>query len=351
MDTNHYIDLRDVWKQLRSHKRLFLKVWGVTFVAACAWILPVPRTYKAEVMLAPETENPTSGGALGSLASSFGFNMGAMMSSDALYPMLYPDLMSSNDFIVGLWSIPVRSIDGKINTDYYTYLTEHQKKTFYKVPFKALMKLLKSLLPKPETYGAGEDGKIDPFFLSEEQAKLVKGMESLIVCSIDKKTDVITITVNDQDPYIAACLADSVCQRLQDRITAYRTSKARIDAEHYAELVEESRQAYEEALRKFSEFSDAHRDAQLQAVRTQSERLESDAQMKFTTYNAMNTQLEAAKARVQERTPAFTILQGASVPVKPNSPKRMIFIAAMLLLATFGTSLYILRDEIAKYFQ
>ena len=60
----------------------------------------------------------------------------------------------------------------------------------------------------------------------------------------------------------------------------------------------------------------------------------------------MNTQLEAAKAKVQERTPAFTVLKGAAVPVKPAGPKRMIFVAAMLFFAFLFTSAYIFKREI-----
>jgi LPS O-antigen subunit length determinant protein (WzzB/FepE family) len=55
--------------------------------------------------------------------------------------------------------------------------------------------------------------------------------------------------------------------------------------------------------------------------------------------------MEAAKAKVQERTPVFTIIQGAAVPVKPAGPKRMIFVAFVLLLTFAGTSLYILRRQ------
>ena len=67
-------------------------------------------------------------------------------------------------------------------------------------------------------------------------------------------------------------------------------------------------------------------------------------QMKFTAYNTLNTQLQAAKAKVQERTPAFTAIKGATVPTRPAGPKRMIFVATMLLLASTCVGIYILID-------
>ena len=44
----------------------------------------------------------------------------------------------------------------------------------------------------------------------------------------------------------------------------------------------------------------------------------------------MTTQYQAAKAKVQERTPAFTVIQGAAVPLKAAGPRRTIFVISML---------------------
>ena len=61
----------------------------------------------------------------------------------------------------------------------------------------------------------------------------------------------------------------------------------------------------------------------------------------------LNNQLQAAKAKIQERTPAFTMLQNASVPTKPEGPKRMIFVLVMTFLA-FVVSLSIAMSSLLK---
>ena len=74
-------------------------------------------------MLAPEgssSNNLTSN--LSSLASMVGMNMNLGNMSDAIFPEVYPDLMKSNQFIVGLFNIKVKSKDGKINICYYDYI-------------------------------------------------------------------------------------------------------------------------------------------------------------------------------------------------------------------------------------
>lgn len=57
-------------------------------------------------------------------------------------------------------------------------------------------------------------------------------------------------------------------------------------------------------------------------------------QLKYNNYTAMQTQLQAARAKLRENTPAFTLLKGAAVPTKATGPKRMIFVIGMLLLVT-----------------
>ncbi len=342
------IDLRVVVRKILDRKKLFLIVWLITFVLACAWILPQPRYYDTEVVLAPETGTQVSGGALSSLASSFGINLGSVNNADALYPLLYPDIVSSNDFIVGLFGVPVESVDGEIATDYLTYLVKYQKHSFWDYPKMWVRRLIDSIFPPKGNQTIGAATQVDPFRLSKKEEKLVEGVKNLITCSVDKKTDVITLHVADQDPLICATLADSVRARLQDFIISYRTSKARIDMDYYDRLTSEAHVAYQEAMEVYSRFCDNHRNIILQSVQSERDELENAVQLKFNTYNVMNTQLEAAKARVQERTPAFTILQNATVPNKPSRPKRMVFVAAMLFLSTFITLGYIVVRDIQQ---
>ena len=88
----------------------------------------------------------------------------------------------------------------------------------------------------------------------------------------------------------------------------------------------------------------------LQTMQSKRDELENDMQQKYNTYNVMSTQLDAAKAKVQERTPAFTTLQKASVPTRPSKPKRMIFVAAMLILSTMVTSVVVCKNYLKTFF-
>lgn len=346
-EKKNIIDLVEIAKTLWGKKKLFLKVWVLTFLFACLYILPQPRYYTSEVRLAPETSGANAEGGLGSLASSFGFNLGGAMGADAIYPQLYPDLMSSNDFVVSLFNIPVTTIDGEDHTDYFTHQTKYNKIAFYKWPMRWLSRMMKKIFAEEKQNS--DNAKVNPYRLTENQFGLVEKLKGNITCNVDKKTDVITIRVVDQDPLVAATIADSVKVRLQDFIIDYRTSKARRDVEYYEQLQREANEEYEKAILEFSTFADTHQNMSQQKVISKNEALQNEVQIKLGTCTAIAQQLQASKAKLQERMPAFTILQGASVPVKPSGPKRMVFVAAMLFLATVITSLVVCRKHFPEF--
>ncbi|MBO4906995.1 MAG: chain-length determining protein [Bacteroidaceae bacterium] len=347
------VRLSSIVKVVRQNKKRFAINLILAFVLSCAYIICIPRYYKAEVRLAPEVESATGLSSLSSIASSFGFDIASGQSNDAFGPELYPDLFESNDFIVPLLDItvtaPSKGVDG---VDYYTYLTTYQDETPWSPAFKWVKKLFKR---KRETYSLGDSAvsdstankpRFNPFYLSELENMVVETVQGNIVCTVDKKTDVISITVTDQDPVAAALIADSVRVRLQEFITEYRTTKARNDAEYYKMLLEQAHQEYEDAIDAYGRYADAHVGQLRQSYQTRLEELQNTKDVKLNTFVALEQQYQNSIAKVQERTPAFTVLQNASVPLKPAGPKRMIFVLFILVLTSVGTYTWLIRAKI-----
>lgn len=341
------VDLKKVYRRVKSRKKLFFKVWIITFVVACAIILPIPRSYTSTVTLAPESSED-AGSSLSALASSFGFGGMDMGTGDAFYPEIYPDVIATNEFIVGLFDVQVESADGTIKMDYYNYMAFNQKQTLYMIPFDKLKREIKNLFQKPEPPTPKE--KINPNHLDIFTNGVVKGINNKIDCSVSKMTNVITITVEDQDPYICAQMADTVREHLQSFITEYRTKKARMDAAYYKSLEEQALAEYDSVMHVYSEYCDAHQNVILQSYASERDRLENELSNKLQAYNTISAQYQAAAAKVQERTPAFTIISAPCVPVKATSPKRMVFVAFMLVLTTMGTAAWIMRKELVRWF-
>ena len=334
------IDLRLIVKKTWENRKLFYKILPIVFIISSIYIVSIPRYYSSETKLVPEIGNTMNGGALGDLASSFGIDLGQMQTSDAINPLLYPDLLEDNGFATSMFNIKVESQDGEINTNYHDYLNSYQKIAWWEYPISWIKNLFKS---KEDTNHKGE---FNPYYLSKKEDKVAEKVRKNIQISIDKKSGIITINAKAQDPLICKTLADSIKDRLQDFITEYRTNKARIDYEYYQQLAKDAKQQYEKARQIYGSLSDANSKIALRSVELKMQDMENDMQLKFNAYTTINTQLQAAKAKVQEKTPAFTVLKGAAVPVKPAGPKRMIFVAAMLFLAFTCTVLYLLKNDL-----
>ena len=340
------IDFGKIFKDLLKHKRLYFVVLPIAFVIAAFYSLSLPNYYNCTVKLSPEmSSSKSSAGGLAALASSFGVNLGTGgVGTEALFPTLYPDLMNSVDFKTSLFPVPV-TIEGdkeageKDRTmSYYDYLADNQKAPWWSQATKAFFSLFKS--EKED-----EVVKVDPFRLTKEQTEIVKAINKNVVCDVDKKTMVITINVTDQNPVIAANMADTVKTRLQNFITDYRTSKARVDLEYNKKICAETKARYDRARKLYAEFSDANQDIILESVRQRLTELENEMQLQYNAYTQVAAQLLAAEAKVQEETPAFTTLQSATVPVKKAGPSRAKMCLIFLFLAFLGTTAWILYKE------
>lgn len=333
------IDFGDILHKILKHKRTFAASLIVAFVLSSALILCVPRYYVCEVKLAPESTNMSMSG-LGSLASSLGLNLSNVSTQDAIVPELYPDLMESVDFQVRMFNTKVKTKDGKTSTSYYKYLHDCQQRPWWSAAMATILKLVKGKNEKPN------DGlNVNPFMMTKEESNVAKIISRKIRCQVDKKTSVITINVEDQDPLVAATIADSARVKLQQAITDYRTNKAKIDLEYSHKLNSEAKQQYDKARQIYAAYADANQDLMLESFKAKVTDLENEMQLKYNNYQQTSQQLQLAKAKLQERTPAFTILQSASVPLKPAGPKRMLFVLACMVASFCGTLLYVYKKD------
>ncbi|MCF0182879.1 MAG: chain-length determining protein [Bacteroidaceae bacterium] len=343
--TTEYIDLRKVTKRLWERRKTYYKVLPVVFVVACAYVLCLPRYYRTEAQLVPEIANSgLAGGGLADLVSSFGINLNENMGSDAISPVLYPDLMSDNGFVASLFNIRVQSCleddpEEHIDTTYYAYMHKFQKRTFW----SRWMNTVKQWFT-PKEKGAG--GAFNPYRLSKIDDGVMEEMRAKIDIAIDKKTAVITLKTEAQDPLIAQTLADSIQHRLQVYITNYRTNKARIDMNYYRGMADQAKHEYDSVRHVYARAYDREYEAVLRTLSAELDDQDREMQMKYQTYTTLETQYQAALARVQECTPAFSVLKGAAKPVKHAGPKRVFLVLGFLFLAFVCTSLYLLKDDI-----
>lgn len=336
------IDVIGMVMKLIPEWKFIAKVVMVTAVIGVIVAINTPKEYTTNVILAPEM---ISGGLglsenLADMAASFGIELNSKAQMDALYPGIYPEIFASTDFIISLFNIPVCQKEDTIKKSYHDHLLVDEKVPFWKYP----LVLINYIFKKKESSNTA----FDPFCLSKNDEALCEMIRGLITCQVDKKTNVITICVTDIDAKISAVMADTLLHRLQNYITDYRTSKARNDLAYYEKLREECKKEYHDIQREYAAYADSHKSNIFQSSSVKEEELENDMQIRYQAYAQIEQQIRTAKARVQEKTPAFTIIQNATIPNKASSTPRSLIVLLWMFLGTVGASLWVLFGKKIK---
>ncbi|MBQ0047127.1 MAG: chain-length determining protein [Prevotellaceae bacterium] len=346
------IDWLALAKKLWTKKKYFFISLPIAAVIAIVIALSIPAYYNVEVKLAPEmstgNRNPTGG--LSSLMKSMGIGaLSTQNGGDAILPNLYPDLMNSKAFLVSLFDVQVDNKNKKkpISTNYYDYLENYQKIPWWSQAIGGVFEAVEDILPKNEEDEEYDDSApANASALTKKQAAIVKSIEKKIVCDVDEKTFVITIDVTDQDPVICAEMADSTCRRLQDFITEYRTKKALQEMENVQIQYDKAKIEYEESKAAVAEYNDANWDLVEQDFILEKQALQNEMQLKYSAYSAFASQLITARAKVEEMRPVYTVLDGASVPLKKAGPKRGRIVGGIIFLVFALQAAWILREDI-----
>ena len=307
----------------------------------------IPKEYTSTVVMAPEfTSGSANTGGIGALASMAGINLGGLSGSeDALYPELYPQIVSSTPFLCDLMNLPVETEDGELRTTLYKYLSEYEKTTWWSKIIKAPVKMIKYLV------GENVLDTIPPCStdteLTRKQFLILKSLDDRIAVSVDKGNSVITLNVAMQDPKIAASVAGVVADNLQEYIGRYRSAKARKDLAYIEMLYGEAQNKYYVAQQEYAKHVDRHQGLVKKQHQIELDRLSNEQNLAFNVYNQIAQQMEVARAKVAESTPVCVIMQPAIKPTKASSPKKMMMGLLYVFLAFFGTvSWIIVKDRI-----
>lgn len=341
------IDLMEYARKLWAARMLLLKVAGIAVLVGIVIALTTPKQYTVSVTLAPESSK-AGGGGLSGIASMLGvggFNMGS--DADALNVTLYPDIVSSTPFILDLLDTPVSTLnEEEPDTTLTGYLEEYTSSslmgTIVSIPFKAIGGIISLFKSNEEEV---TNTTINPFQLTKEQSQTVQGLRKMIVANVDKKTGVTTVSVTMQDPLVAAILTDTVIVKLKEHITKYRVSKAQEDCNYWEQLNEERRKEYHDKQKRYAEYVDANKNVILQSARIEQERLQNEMNLAYQVYSNVATQLQMAKAKVQEAKPVFAIVEPASVPLQPSGTSRKMILIGIVFLAVAGAAAWILFGQ------
>lgn len=350
------IDIMEIVRKLLKNWKFIAKWGAIAAVIGIVVAFSIPKVYTVEAKLAPELVSRTNSN-LSSLASLAGMNLSSTNTADAVYPDLYPYVVNSTPFITELFAEPVefKSKKEKVSTDYYTYIKEYCRAPWWSAVFNAPFKVLgwfMGLFREKEEVIEGF-AEINPTALTKEQSDIALAISENISLAVDKKTSVISISVNAQDPKVAKHIADVIIDKIQKYVYNYRTEKSRKDLAYYQQLCDEAKENYYAVQQKYAEYVDANQAVVLQRVRIESDRLRNESELAYNLYNTCSQQLQAAKAKVQQETPVCAVINPPVLPLTPSKPSKLKLLVVFIFLGAAFASAWLLfiKEWLEKFKQ
>ena len=328
------IDLMDLLRKVIGIRKKIYKAAGIGLVIGVIVAISIPKQYTVEVTLSPEMGNNKGGGLSGLAASFLGSGVSMGDGTDALNASLSADIVSSTPFLLELSNMKV-PVSGSEEISLSSYLDEESSPWWsYVIGFPGMViGGIKSLFigeDEPISYDKASQGAIE---LSKKELKKIETLKKMISASVDKKTSMTSVAVTFQTPRVAAVVADSVVKKLQEHIIDYRTSKAKEDCGYLEKLFKERQQEYYAAQQKYADYLDSHDNIILQSVRAEQERLQNDMSLAYQVYSQVASQLQVARAKVQEEKPVFAVVEPAVVPLTPSGTSKKIYVLAFIFLS------------------
>ena len=329
------IDLMDLLRKVIGIRKKIYKAAGIGLIIGVIVAISIPKQYTVEVTLSPEMGNNKGGGLSGLAASFLGSGVTMGDGTDALNASLSADIVSSTPFLLELSNMKV-PVSGSEEISLSSYLNEESSPWWgYVIGFPGMViGGVKSLFTENEDESISSDkasrGTIE---LSKKESQMIESLKGKIAASVDKKTSMTTVSVTLQSPKVAAVVADSVVNKLQEYIIDYRTSKSKEDCLYLEKLFKERQREYYEAQKKYADYMDSHDNIILQSVRTEQERLQNDMSLAYQIYSQVAGQLQVARAKVQEEKPVFAVVEPAFVPLYPSGTSRKVYVLVFVFLS------------------
>ena len=292
-DDGHAPDLRALARALRA-RRMPIAAWaggGAALLLLLALVLPPVYVADVSLLEAPRENGTSTLDQLGVSAQLLGLKTGGGGSN----ALTYPDILRSRRLIEGLLArrFPVRH-GGSV--------------------------LLEEYLQR---------GKPSP----QRTDLAVRTLRKRLDIALDRRTNMLRLSVSDRDPVLAAAVANAAATSLQDLVTHALMTQAGANRRFVETRLEAARGELARAEAGLEAFRDANRhvDDSPRLMLAQA-RLMRDVRTREEVMIALTREYEVARVDENRDVPVVNVLDVAQAPAFRSSPRRGMMTAAGLLL-------------------
>ncbi len=312
------INFKAIWQVFKNEKWLILGINLLFVILGLIYGYRLKEEFISEGKILPEGQGKSGGvGQFAGLAALAGVDLGGTSGgADAVRPDLYPDVLKSTPYFLNLLQAKFKTRDNQ----------EIDFKSFYKKSITDGKVTKEDLIPK---YAQDDMYTV----LDKFTENSIKNLKARIICTYDKKTGIISISVKMPDPVVAAGVARFSMNYLTDYIINYRTEKQKRDLDFLAQRLAAAKGKYYTNQTLKASYTDQMplNALRLQTADLQRERIESEYKISSGFYNTLLQKYEEAKFKMLQETPIIKILEPPVVPNFKSEPKKSV-----ILLLFFG---------------
>lgn len=279
---------------------------GLTVLVAAGSLL-LTNKYKCSTKLVFLRTGSALSGSLGTLASLAGVDAGAKGNDPSMY---FDDLVESSGMGQAILGRPWRA----------SKVVDDTSKPFYLSEFWGDV---------PDT--------TDAQWREKQQERLLRRLRTsgCIETEQDKKSGVITLTTNFEDPRLAFDVNRFIVETINDMVVQRSIAKASENKKFVEGRLEQVRidlAAAEEALKSFRDSNRVRTDPELQLRES---RLQRNLQITQEVYLQLVKQQEMAEIDEAKDLPVLDLIDQALMPVEKSWPKRRLLAMAACVVGGF----------------
>jgi uncharacterized protein involved in exopolysaccharide biosynthesis len=332
------IDLKDliipIWKarkQILTTAIIFAIIGGIIGFLT-------PATYTASSTFLPQTAQAGGGlsGSLGGLASLAGINLSTgAMGGGEIPPSMYATVLGSQPF-------RKRILDAKIvvngdSISYRDYLTNQPKTALGTIseytiglPGKVIGAMSSKEANSPDLAAVG----LQP--LSDEEYDLQNALAGIVSITNDKKEGIVSLTIVEGNPMIAAQIAQVTESALQDWIIEYKIKNAKAQYDFIEKQFETKQKEFFSIQEQLANYTDRNQNVLAASYLTRLDRLQAEFDLVNTVYSELAKQKEQAAIQLSKDTPTFSVLDPVKVPKEKTGPKKSLYILGAFFIGLIG---------------
>jgi uncharacterized protein involved in exopolysaccharide biosynthesis len=344
------IDLKDLIIPIWKARKQILTIATICSILGGIVGFLTPATYTASSTFLPQTAQAGGGlsGSLGGLASLAGINLSTGAAGGGeIPPSMYATVLASEPF-------RKRILDAEVlvNGDSLTY-----REYLINQPKSLLGTILEYTIGLPgKLASSGNDESDLPSSgglqaLSNEENELHKALAGKISIANDKKEGVVSLTVVEGDPMIAAQVAKVTEDVLQDWIIEHKVKNAKAQYDFIEKQFESKQKEFYSIQDQLAGYMDRNQNVLSASYLTRLERMQAEFDLVNTVYSELAKQKEQAAIQLSKDTPTFSVLNPVKVPKEKSAPKRSFYVFGSFFSGfIFSVGWFLIRSPLIKFF-